>query len=109
MNRTITKYRLPGKRDNPTMTARVEFKDGSGRRVNPVGEVKRASELDGPDYYLITNSQDIDAIIELIGKVGYKAYNSGLIVKVSDGDYEEVWSTDSSAPFLKSAMYGRIK
>ncbi len=53
---------------------------------------KYASEL-GAEYVLITDSQDIRAILETIGKLRYMHNVYALLVLVGEGEYLEVYAS----------------
>lgn len=60
------------------------------RRFVFSGVQSRSAMEFGNDYHLITNSQDIEAIIQYTGMDSTDTEGS-LMVLESDGDYEEVW------------------
>ena len=62
-------------------------------------------ELQNIDGQLLTDSQDITAVLESIGCT--ESDISGAVVVVDDGDYSAVWLTDSSRPYHVNALYWR--
>ena len=53
----------------------------------------------GPEYVLITDSQEILAVCESIGK-GKAAREFGfLYVLLGEGEYTEVWASEQSVPY----------
>lgn len=71
-------------------------------------ETKELRELEErKDLELITDSQEVRHIWEMVGAPGEESEPTGALVKISDGDYEEVWFTWWSAPYDLSARYER--
>ena len=55
--------------------------------------------MEFPDAYdLITDRQDIEAVLDHIGKSDYLDDVGALFVCVGDGDYTAVYYTESSVP-----------
>jgi len=54
-------------------------------------KVRKVKELQSEEYVLVTDSQEINYILDYIGcDLGY----SCLLVKIDNGDYAEVWGCD---------------
>jgi hypothetical protein len=68
------------------------------------GEVPRVSDM-GERFQLVTNSQDIIATLESIGKGQEHCEVGCLFVEVLDGDYGEVYYCEQSTPYLKDRVY----
>ena len=64
-----------------------------------------ADEIDGQ---FLTDSQEIQAILELVGRYDLIPDVTGIIVQVNDGDFEEVWVTEDSRPYSINAVFERI-
>lgn len=79
-----------------------------------VGDTVDADSLSSDDgYQLMLDSQDIEAVADYIsGYLSEMEYEisdiTGVIALVGDGDYDEVWVTESSRPFSVSAVYERV-
>ncbi len=70
------------------------------------------SELSSPDFILITDSQEINSILGAFDSDfpdSYMYFNAwevtGIIASVNDGDYGEVYVTESSRPYDLQAIY----
>lgn len=63
-----------------------------------------ASEF-GLDYELYTDSQDIESVMEYFGDFINPSILTGIILQVGDGDYTEVYITESSRPYDLGAIY----
>ena len=54
------------------------------------------------EYQLLQDSQDIDGVM---GHIGINQHNFGfLIVKIGDGEYKEVYSSERLVPFLDTEL-----
>lgn len=61
---------------------------------------------DNEDYILITNSQDLDATLDHIGMPEeYRQDITAAIIKVDDGEYSEVYLTESARYYDAYAEY----
>jgi len=60
------------------------------------------------DGHLLTDSQDIETVLEQIGRQDLRWNVTGLVVVVGDGDYREVWGTDDAAPYDTDVEYKLI-
>jgi len=58
------------------------------------------ADLSDPKYNLITDSQDVQRVLESIGKRRQLKHFDGLFVEVLDGDYGEVWGFSGIVPLL---------
>lgn len=64
--------------------------------------VVKVKSLQEPEYTLVTDSQEVDAIAHDFGvEEDYGSY----IVKVVDGEYREVWGVHSSVPRLDDTAF----
>lgn len=62
--------------------------------------------LDNIAYTLLTDSQDVQAVLESCGvPKEFRANITGAYVKVGDGDYDDVWLSESNSPWNLSAIY----
>jgi hypothetical protein len=59
---------------------------------------KLISELQDSKYHLVTDSQDVEGVLESIGQEGFDG--DGLLVEVLDGEYGEVWGFHGCVPRL---------
>jgi hypothetical protein len=73
-----------------------------------MSETKTAECLPGPTFQLVPDSQDIRETLQSIGKSDLADKITGLLVKVGDAEYLEVWATESSRPYSIYAEYTRI-
>lgn len=64
---------------------------------------KLAQELDEP-YILITNSQDVEAVLESIGRQDLREEYPALFVLVGEGEYLEVWGSPRLVPLLTTRV-----
>jgi hypothetical protein len=80
-------------------------------RASYVGETRRASQLPGPGYILLTDSQEVDAVLDHVElPEGWRRSEvTGVIVSLADGDYREVWITDSPRPYSTHALYEKAR
>lgn len=64
--------------------------------------VYRVKDLQGEQYQLLQDSQDIDAVIE---HIGIKQHDCGfLIVNVGDGEHKEIYSSKKFMPYLNTEL-----
>jgi hypothetical protein len=70
---------------------------------------KTLAELNGEGYQLITDSQELDEICQHSGVRKYREDINGAVVLVGDGEYLEVYLTESNRPFDITATYERAK
>ena len=63
--------------------------------------------LDEIEGDLVLLSQDIAAVLNSIGS--NETDITGAVVVVGDGEYSEVWLTDSSRPYHVNALYWRVR
>ena len=63
--------------------------------------------LDDIEGDLVLDSQDIAAVLESIGS--NETDITGAVVQLVDGEYLEVWLTDSSRPYHVNALYWRMR
>jgi hypothetical protein len=52
------------------------------------------------DYQLVTDSQDVKAVLESMGQPDLYEDYQGLFVKVGDGEYESVYAFCGIVPYL---------
>jgi len=57
------------------------------------------------DFELVTDSQDIKAVLDSIGKMDMYDEVGCLFVLVGDGDYDKVYYCESSVPYLTEYVY----
>lgn len=62
----------------------------------PIGSVRIVANL--PDLQFLSDSQDVQAVKDYIGKSAFP-YDA-FFVSVSDGDYSEVWGIIGIVPYL---------
>jgi len=63
----------------------------------------------GDEYFLELDSQDIRATLEYCDiEEDLKDEITGVLVKLGDGDFEEVWVTTYNRPFYKNTRYFRV-
>jgi hypothetical protein len=77
-----------------------------------VGDSSRLRELGDPSYQLVTDSQDVDDILEGLtyAQVGRDDREdvTGALVLMGEDDYDEVWLTESNRPYALSAIYRKV-
>lgn len=66
----------------------------------------RQAEKFSSDYNYITDSQEINTILDYIGMQYLDC--TAMFILVGDGDYDEIWMTDDSHPYYKDCTYNRI-
>ncbi len=64
---------------------------------------KLAQEFDEP-YILITDSQDVNAVLESIGKQDLREEYPDLFVLVGEREYLEVWGSPRLVPLLTTRV-----
>lgn len=72
--------------------------DDAKHTSSKVGDTVQIKKLQSYAYQLITDSQEIEGTLRSIGKADVDA--GCLLVKITDGDYEEVWSCTTGVPYL---------
>ena len=75
----------------------VQVKDYSKKSVRTVADLANRGDLQ-----LVTDSQDVNAIKERIGKEAEDF--DGFFVKVSDGDYKEVYGFEGNIPYTNKSV-----
>lgn len=72
-----------------------------------VGAIVNLERLQGEEYYFTTDSQEVREVLETIG---YQSVGDmrGVVVKMGDGEYTEVWVTDWSRPYNLGTPYERV-
>jgi len=68
-------------------------------------KTKLISELQDEKYQLVTDSREVEAILESIGQTGHNDDTHGLLVEVLDGQYGEVWGFFGIVPLLHKHAY----
>lgn len=63
------------------------------------------NELDSPEFNLEMDSQDIESILEHFGSLINSNIIKGVVASLGDGDYKEVYVTESSRPYDLSSVY----
>lgn len=63
-----------------------------------------ASELEGEEFSLLLNSQDIDDLLAYFPMLEFQNI-TGALVSIGDGDYGEVYVTESSRPYDLNSIY----
>ena len=58
---------------------------------------------EGPEWVLVTDSQDVDSTGDSIGIYKLSCIYDSLFVKVGDGDYDEIWGFNG-IPYLTKSM-----
>ena len=61
----------------------------------------------GPEYHLVTDSQEIQHVMTNYAKSDYFGSCGSLFVKVGDGEYLELWGSESSIAY-NHILYYRI-
>ena len=68
----------------------------------------KAMHLQDEKYMLLTDSQDIDDVCSDFPELDRTAITGALVV-LGDGDYDEVWVTESSTPYSVYADYDCVR
>jgi hypothetical protein len=71
-----------------------------------MNEVRKAGDITGDDYVYVTDSQDLESLHHNLPVCPDGM--TGALVATEDGDYTEVWVTESSRPYSVNAIYERI-
>lgn len=71
-----------------------------------IGTLRNAGDITGEEYVYVTDSQDLESLHHNIPTCPDDM--TGALVLVANGDYSEVWVTESSRPYSVNAMYERI-
>ncbi len=67
-------------------------------------QTKQLNDLQGNEYIFLQNDGDIlDVASEFV--TDFAEDITGAVVKMGEGEYTEVWLTESSKPYLLSAIY----
>lgn len=70
------------------------------------------SDLSDSKYQLLLDSQDVAAVLESIAVPEdfdlIVEELTGLVVFAADGEYKEVWATDSSKPYHINSSYTQL-
>jgi len=64
-------------------------------------------ELDSPELMLMLDSQDIDSICDNFPMLPSHEI-TGVVASIKDGDYSQVYVTESSRPYNSDAIYHPI-
>lgn len=75
------------------------------KKLNAKGNVSSVENLEKKKPYLqlVTQDTDVQAIKDYLGKKA-EDYDS-FLVKVGDGDYDEVWGMEGNVPYLNKTAY----
>ena len=65
----------------------------------------QVKDLQDSKYQLVSDSQDIEHILNSIGQTNEIECYGCLIVETLDGEYGEVWGIESNIPRLKAIAY----
>ena len=83
--------------------------------TSPLGEPRTCRELQGEEYTLIQNEQDLTDVAEHIDWPGLKNHTfvektalTAAIVAIGDGEYTDIWGCVDVAPYALSATYYRL-
>lgn len=57
---------------------------------------------------LLTDSQDIAAVLASIGRSDWIADATAVVVQADDGDYDAVWVSDAARPYVFTALFERL-
>ena len=68
-------------------------------------QARRRADQFGDDYTLVTDSQDVEEIMTNYVKAQSFDNYASLFVKVGDGEYLEVWGSESGMPYVYSTFY----
>lgn len=69
--------------------------------------VRKADKFNS-EYNYLTNSQDIAAVLDYIGLEHMKDDITAIFVLVDDGDYDEIWVTESNHSYYKECEYNKV-
>ena len=58
-----------------------------------------------PEFSLISDSQDIEAILEYLGCSELKDQIGCMFVEIDNGDYGEIYYCEYSVPWLNARIY----
>ena len=71
-----------------------------------IAQTDRFSNIGDERYQLLVDSQDVMAVMESIGfPKWYQADITAVLVLVGEGEYTDVWLSESSAPYMLDAEY----
>lgn len=59
-------------------------------------------------FNLILDQTEIETILHSIGAHGLSGDITGLMVSIQDGDYQDIFATESSAPYRNDADYAML-
>lgn len=62
-------------------------------------------DINDPRFSLVTDSQDIEFILEYLGCPELRDEIGCMFVEVLDGDYGEIYYCENSVPWLTSRIY----
>lgn len=68
----------------------------------------RYAEKFSTEYTYVTDSHEIASILDYIGLEHMKHNVSAIMALVGDGDYDEIWITESSTPYYKACVYNKV-
>lgn len=70
--------------------------------------VKPAAHFDMDYSYIITDSQEINAVLDYIGMLELSEEITSMMVLVGEGDYDEIWVSFDSHPYYVTTQYHKI-
>lgn len=83
--------------------------------TSPLGEPRTCRELQGEEYTLIQNEQDLASVAEHIDWPALKNHTfieksdlTAAIVAIGDGEYTDIWGCVEAGPYVLSATYYRL-
>lgn len=69
----------------------------------------KASSLQAEKYLLVSDSQNVESLLESIGfPTEYREDITAIIAKIGDGDYNELWFSESGRYYDLSADYHNL-
>ena len=80
----------------------MNAKNNEPEKVAPI----YVSDLEGLELTLVQDSQDMEAVFDLIGLPAAERSEWGcLFVEVLDGEYGKIYAVEGSVPYLRSRVY----
>ncbi|QDL56432.1 hypothetical protein [Rhodoferax aquaticus] len=72
-----------------------------------IGDLRKLSELQGDKYTFVQSVEDIEQVTKIVGAADPAV--TGAVVQAENGEFLEIWLSESSRPFELAADYTRVR
>lgn len=76
--------------------------------MSNIGDIQQASYF-SDEYQMISDSQDIEYLVDYLSLDKDEYDVTAAFILATDGEYDEVWVSESGNYFLDSSRYERVR